>query len=93
MNIDLTIPESAIGDVSGDLASRRGQITGHAPSKAGMAMVSGRAPLAELLNFHSRLKSLTSGQGSYTLALSHHDQVPPNVQRQLIEAYKPSAEE
>ena len=93
VNIDLTIPESAIGDVSGDLASRRGQITGHAPSKAGMAMVSGRAPLAELLNFHSRLKSLTSGQGSYTLALSHHDQVPPNVQRQLIEAYKPSAEE
>ncbi|MFM8442104.1 MAG: elongation factor G [Methylococcus sp.] len=93
VNIDLTIPESAIGDVSGDLASRRGQITGHAPSKAGMAMVSGRAPLAELLNFHSRLKSLTAGQGSYTLALSHHDQVPPNVQRQLIEAYKPSAEE
>ena len=93
VNIDLTIPESAIGDVSGDLASRRGQITGHAPSKAGMAMVSGRAPLAELLNFHSRLKSLTSGQGSYTLALSHHDQVPPNVQRQLIEAYKPSVEE
>ncbi len=93
VNVELTIPESTIGDVSGDLASRRGQITGHAPSKAGMAVVSGRAPLAELLNFHSRLKSLTSGQGSYTLALSHHDTVPPNVQRQLIEAYKPSTEE
>jgi elongation factor G len=93
VNIELTIPESTIGDVSGDLASRRGQITGHAPSKAGMAMVSGRAPLAELLNFHSRLKSLTSGQGSYTLAFSHHDTVPPNVQRQLIETYKPTVDE
>jgi len=93
VNIELTIPESTIGDVSGDLASRRGQITGHAPSKAGMAVVSGRAPLAELLNFHSRLKSLTSGQGSYTLALSHHDTVPPNVQRLLTEAYKPSSED
>jgi len=93
VNIELTIPETTIGDVSGDLASRRGQITGHAPSKAGMAVVSGRAPLAELLSFHSRLKSLTSGQGSYTLTLSHHDTVPPNVQRQLTEAYKPSSEE
>lgn len=93
VNIELTIPDSTIGDVSGDLASRRGQITGQAPARAGMAVVSGRAPLAELLNYHSRLKSLTAGQGSYSLEFSHHDPVPPQVQQQLTASFKPNAEE
>jgi elongation factor G len=93
VNIELNIPESAIGDVSGDLSSRRGQVTGHNPARGGMASVSGRAPLAELDGYHSRLKSLTAGQGSYTLELSHYEQVPPNVQHGLVSQYKPHAED
>jgi elongation factor G len=93
VNIELNIPESCIGDVSGDLSSRRGQVTGHNPARGGMATVTGRAPLAELEGYHSRLKSLTAGQGSYTLELSHYEQVPPNVQQQLISQYKPHAED
>jgi elongation factor G len=93
VDIELSIPESAIGDVSGDLASRRGQVTGHTPSRGGMAAVMGRAPLAELNGYHSRLKSLTAGQGSYTLELSHYDPVPPNVQQQLMAQFKPRPEE
>ena len=93
VNIELTIPESSIGDVSGDLSSRRGQVTGHSPARGGMAAVSGRAPLAELDGYHSRLKSLTQGQGSYTLELSHYDPVPPNVQAQLVAQFKPTGQE
>jgi elongation factor G len=93
VNIELNIPESAIGDVSGDLSSRRGQVTGHSPARGGMASVSGRAPLAELDGYHSRLKSLTAGQGSYTLELSHYEPVPPNVQHGLVSQYKPHAED
>jgi elongation factor G len=93
VNIELNIPEASIGDVSGDLSSRRGQVTGHNPSRGGMAMVSGRAPLAELDGYHSRLKSLTAGQGSYTLELSHYEQVPPNVQQALVSQFKPHAED
>lgn len=88
VTIELHIPESSIGDVSGDLSSRRGQVTGHVAAKGGMARITGRAPLAELEGYHSRLKSLTAGQGAYTLALSHYDPVPPNVQQHLVSQYK-----
>jgi elongation factor G len=93
VELELVIPESTIGDVSGELAARRGQVTGQAAARAGMAILTGRAPLAELLNFQSRLKSLTAGQGAYTLSLSHYDPVPPNVQRQLVDNYHPGVEE
>jgi elongation factor G len=93
VNIGLSIPEAMIGDISGDLSARRGQVTGHAPSRGGMAGVAARAPLAELGSYHSRLKALTAGRGSYTLELSHYEPVPPNVQQQLAAQYKPKPEE
>ncbi|MDP2431687.1 MAG: elongation factor G [Pseudomonadota bacterium] len=93
VRVELTTPESAIGDVSGDFSARRGQITGHESGRGGMLVVSGQAPLAELENLQSRLKALTGGQGSYTLEFSHHEQVPPNVQQQLAVAFKPAHDE
>jgi elongation factor G len=93
VNIELSVPEAMIGDISGDLSSRRGQVTGHAQSRLGMATVTARAPLAELSSYHSRLKSLTAGQGSYTLEFSHYEPVPPNVQQQLTAQFKPSSED
>ncbi|MBU1664035.1 MAG: elongation factor G [Gammaproteobacteria bacterium] len=89
VQVELTTPESAIGDVSGDFSARRGQITGHESGRGGMLVVSGQAPLAELENLQSRLKALTGGQGSYSLEFSHHEQVPPNVQQQLAAAFRP----
>jgi elongation factor G len=93
VQVQLTAPEAAIGDVSGDFSGRRGQITGHETGRGGMLIVSGTAPLAELENLQSRLKALTGGQGSYTLEFSHHEQVPPNVQQQLAAAFKPEQDE
>ena len=93
VNVELTAPEAAIGDVSGDISSRRGQITGHEVGRGGMLTVNAQAPLAELENLQSRLKSLTGGQGSYTLEFSHYQEVPPNVQQQLAAKFKPQAED
>ncbi len=93
VKIELTVPETMIGDVSGDLSARRGQILGHQAGRGGMLTLEGLAPLAELDNYHSRMKSLTGGQGAYTLELSHYEQVPPDVQRRLVEAYKPVDDE
>jgi elongation factor G len=93
VDIEISVPASAIGDVTGDLSSRRGQVTGSGTARGHMATISGRAPLAELSDFHSRLKSLTAGQGSYTLSLSHYEAVPPNIQQRLVAQFKPQAEE
>lgn len=93
VNIELTVPEAFIGDVSGDLSGRRGQITGHQSGRGGMLVVQGQAPLAELENLQSRLKALTGGQGSYTLEFSHYQQVPPNVQQQLAARHQPVSDE
>ena len=93
VNVELTAPEAAIGDVSGDISSRRGQITGHESGRGGMLTVNAQAPLAELENLQSRLKSLTGGQGSYTLEFSHYQEVPPNVQQQLAAKFKPQVED
>jgi elongation factor G len=93
VNVELTTPETAVGDVSGDLSARRGQITGHQTGRGGMITVVGQAPLAELDSFQSRVKSLTGGQGSYTLEFSHYEQVPPQVQQQLAAQFKPEQDE
>jgi elongation factor G len=93
VNIELTVPDSFFGDVSGDLAGRRGQVTGSQAGRGGMMLIGGQAPLAELDNFQQRLKALTAGQGSYTLELSHYQQVPPHVQQQLAAEFKPHQDE
>ena len=93
VNIELTVPEPYFGDVSGDLSGRRGQITGNQAGRGGMMLINGMVPLAELDNFQQRLKALTGGQGSYTLELSHYEQVPPMVQQQLAAQFKPVEDE
>jgi elongation factor G len=87
--IEVSVPESAVGDVSGDLAGKRAQITGSGGSgSAGQALIKGLVPMAELSGYQNRLNALTAGQGRYTLALSHYEAVPPNVQAQLVAAHQ-----
>ncbi|MEW6677214.1 MAG: elongation factor G [Pseudomonadota bacterium] len=93
VDIELSTPEASIGDVSGELSGRRGQITGHQSGRGGMLTLLAQAPMAELEGFQSRVKSLTGGQGAYSLAFSHYAPVPPQVQQQLAALYKPAAEE
>ncbi|MBW7903648.1 MAG: elongation factor G [Rhodocyclaceae bacterium] len=87
VDIEILAPEAAIGDLAGDLAGKRGHVTGTG-QRGGMTAISGQVPLAELNDYQSRLKSLTGGQGSYSLAFSHYAPVPPNVQQQLTAQHK-----
>lgn len=93
VNIDIVADASMIGDLTGDLASRRGQITGTATRSHGNLSVTGQVPLAEIGDYQSRLKSLTGGRGAYTIEYSHYAQVPPGVQKQLMAAFSPREEQ
>jgi len=93
VNIAVTVPESAMGDITGDLSSKRGQITGTQSQSGGMLTISGLVPLSELASYQSRLKSVTGGAGSYSIAFSHYEQVPPNVQQQLVSQFHAPASE
>jgi elongation factor G len=83
VQIEIAAPEHAIGDVTGDLSSRRGLVTGTANGGAGTVVVRGQVPMSELASYQSRLNAMTSGQGRYTIVLSHYEAVPPGTQQTL----------
>ena len=91
VNIEITAPEGAMGDIAGDLSSRRGQLSGTDSLAPGTLVIKGKVPLSELNNYQARLKSVTAGQGSYTMEFSHYDPVPPSVQKDLVAAHAKTA--
>jgi elongation factor G len=92
VNVEIAAPEENIGDITGDLASRRAQVSGTTSSSGALAVVA-MAPLSELSSYQSRLNALTGGQGRYTIAFSHYEPVPGNIQAQLASQYKVKEEE
>jgi elongation factor G len=88
VDVEITAGDQSIGDITGDLASRRGEIRGTDALAGGLASVRARAPLSELSGYQLRLNSLTRGEGRYTLALSHYDAVPAHVQAEMAKGYQ-----
>ncbi len=92
-NVEITVPEAAIGDITGDLSAKRGLVSGTRSAQAGSLTVLGQAPQSELNGYQSRLNAMTAGQGRYSVALSHYQAVPPSVQQQLVGQYQAKEEE
>jgi elongation factor G len=84
VNIEVTAPIDTLGDLQGDIASRRGQPIGQEMLPGQMAILKAKVPLAEVADYHSRLSSITGGQGSFLMELSHYEQVPSNVQQRIV---------
>ena len=93
MQIEVTTPESHLGDITADLTGRRGQVLGTESLSASVALVRGQVPLAEMDGYANRLKSITAGQGLYSLSSSHYSAVPQDVQQRLSSGYKATPEE
>jgi len=87
VNVEVLCPESNMGDVAGDLSSRRGQVTGTKSLQPGTLTVDGQAPLSELDGYAARLKAMTAGHAAWTMSLSHYDPAPPNLQQHLASEY------
>ncbi len=88
VKVEITAPEHSIGDVTGDLSAKRGQVNGTHALAGGACVVNGQVPLSELSNYQPRLNGMTGGAGRYTLELSHYEAVPPSAQAALMSQHQ-----
>lgn len=93
VTLEITVPADSIGDISGDLSGKRGRIIGTDMLPGNQAVVKAEAPLSEVMNYANQLKSITAGLGSFSMDYSHDEHTPPQVQAQVVAAYKPHVEE
>ena len=86
VNMDVTVPTEKVGDITGDLAGRRGRVQGQDVLPGNITTIKAQVPLAEIQQYSSQLKSVTGGQGSFSLELSHYEPAPPNIMQQVAAA-------
>jgi elongation factor G len=84
MAVEVVTPEEYMGDVIGDLNSRRGKIEGMTPRKDAQVVKAG-VPLSEMFGYSTTLRSMTQGRAIYSMEISHYDEVPKSVADQIIE--------
>jgi elongation factor G len=85
MQVDVMVPEDYMGDVIGDLNSRRGQIQGMEP-RGGVEAISAAVPLSEMFGYATTLRSRSQGRGQYTMQPSHYTEVPKSIQDKIVDA-------
>jgi elongation factor G len=91
VEVQITAPAAAVGDITGDLAARRGRISGTDQRPDGRVTIAAQVPLAELGSYESKLKAITGGEGTFAMDFSHYDPVPANIQKGLeAEFQRPS---
>jgi len=92
MNVEVTVPEESVGDIIGDLNSRRGRVLGMTPRGHSNA-VAAEVPLAEMLSYAPDLTSMTGGRGDYTMEILRYEEVPAHLSQKIIEQAKADKEE
>jgi len=87
-DLRVTVTDEFAGAVMGDISTRRGRIVGTEAADAGETVIIMRAPYAEVVNYTRDLRSMTRGQGSYTIEINGYEQVPGDVQKKLVDEYQ-----
>jgi elongation factor G len=85
MKVEVTVPEEYMGDVMGDLNSRRGRIEGM-EQRGGAQVIRSFVPLAEMFGYATTLRSRTQGRGQYVMQVDHFEEVPKSIQEQIVGA-------
>jgi len=89
MKLEVTVPEKFMGEATGDVSSRRGQISNISDrSTIGLKVIDARVPLSEMFGYATAIRSLTEGRGTFTMEFDHYEPVPNNVAQQVIEGKK-----
>jgi elongation factor G len=89
VTLTITVPDACMGDVIGDLSGRRGKVQG-SESTAGVTEIKASAPMNEILRYAPDLRSMTGGQGSFTVEFSHYEEAPPPVTEKVTAEYRQS---
>ena len=84
VKMEITVPESNVGDVYSDMSSRGGRVQGADSAGGGYQTVFAEVPLREVTTYARTLSSMTGGQGSFSMEFSHYDVMPGNVQQEVI---------
>jgi elongation factor G len=92
MKMEIIVPEECMGDVMGDINSRRGRVLGM-DSQRGLQIINALVPMAEVLKYAPNLTSMTGGRGTYSMEFDHYEEVPGQLQEKIIEEAKRAAEE
>ena len=91
MELEVTVPDEAVGAVNGDLNSRRGRLNGMEPA-GGMTTIKAEVPMAELLTYSQSLTSMTGGRGDYAMHLLRYEQVPAHVAQKIVDETRKARE-
>ena len=83
MKVEVTAPEDYVGDVMGDINSRRGRIEGMDPEN-GLTTIRAKVPLAEMFGYATQLRSRTQGRGVFSMEFSHYEPVPKSIAEEVI---------
>ena len=92
-SVEVTVPESYMGDIIGDLNGKRGRILGMEPIGGGQGIVRAMAPMSEMFRYAIDLRSITQGRGSFSMVFDHYAEVPQRQAEAIIEAYKKEKQE
>ncbi len=87
MKVEAVMPEQFMGDVTGSLSSKRGQIEGM-EERFGLKVIKAKVPLSEMFGYTTDIRSMTQGRGSVTMEFDHYEVVPPNVEKTIVESRK-----
>jgi elongation factor G len=93
MEVDVTVPDDAVGSVNGDLNSRRGRLLGMEPVGSGMTMIKAEVPMAEMLTYSQSLTSMTGGRGDYHMSFARYEEIPAHVAQKVIAEAQKEKEE
>jgi len=92
VDLVVEVPSTAMGDITGDLNSRRGRISGM-DTMGNLQIIKAQIPMREILEYSTTLRSMTAGEGTYSFTFSHYDVVPAKIAQDLAAAYQPKHEE
>ena len=84
MNMDIIVPEKYMGDIIGDMNSRRGRVLGMDPGVGGKQVIKSQVPMAEVLNYAPVMRSLTADRGDFSIEFSHYEEVPGQISEKII---------